>query len=132
MIINNQFPLKPVVGNEQNKTEQIVKKNNQEGIGSKSFDRILKDNLDESKSLKFSKHAQMRLENRNIRLTEQQNQRLGEGVKKAQEKGVKDSLILCDNLAFVVSVKNKTVVTALNGEELKTNVFTNIDGAVIV
>jgi flagellar operon protein len=96
------------------------------------FENILKEKLGTNTDIKFSKHAQQRLETRKIRLSEQQNQRLGEGVKKAEEKGVKDSLILCDNLAFVVSIQNKTVVTALNGDELKNNVFTNIDGAVIV
>jgi flagellar operon protein len=132
VVINNQFSIRPLGGKSETPSAKVSNTSNQQGLKAKGFDSILKEKLDESKTLKFSKHAQGRLETRNIRLTEQQNQRLGEGVRKAQEKGVRDSLILCDNLAFVVSIKNQTVVTALNGEELKSNVFTNIDGAVIV
>jgi flagellar operon protein len=55
-----------------------------------------------------------------------------EAVAKAESKGVKDTLVLMDDLAFVVNIRNKTVITAVNSNELKENVFTNIDGAVIV
>jgi len=51
-------------------------------------------------------------------------------VDKADAKGVKDTLIVMDRIAFVVNVKNRTVITALNSSEMKENVFTNIDGAV--
>lgn len=129
MIIRNNFGINPVIGKEQNQQKQVERSKT---TGDKSFQSILQDKLNKDVDLKFSKHAKVRLESRNIELTQQQNERLGKGVKKAEEKGVKDSLILCDNLAFLVSVENKTVVTALNGQELKDNVFTNIDGAVIV
>lgn len=79
--------------------------------------------------LKFSKHANERLLHRNIDLSESQLMRLETGAKKASEKGMKESLVLVDDLAFIVNVKNKTVVTAVNEKEER--VFTNIDGAVI-
>lgn len=96
------------------------------------FDSILKQKLTESEEIKFSKHAEFRLQSRNISLTQTQRDKMKEAVAKAESKGVKDSLVLMDNLAFVVNVRNRTVITAVNSNELKENVFTNIDGAVIV
>ena len=86
----------------------------------------------ENSSLKFSKHASLRLLDRNIDLTESQNARLENGVKMAQEKGIQESLVLVDSLAFIVNVPNQTVVTAMDQTETNSNVFTNIDGAVIM
>ncbi len=85
-----------------------------------------------SKPLKFSKHASMRLENRNISLSREQNERLESGVRKAGEKGIQDSLVIVDSLAFIVNIPNKTVVTALDKSEADESIFTNIDGAVII
>ena len=81
--------------------------------------------------MKFSKHAQSRLETRNINLTEEQTNKLNDSINKANAKGVKDSLVLVDDIAFVVNVKDKAVVTVMNKDEMKENVFSNIDGAVI-
>lgn len=86
----------------------------------------------ENSSLKFSKHASLRLLDRNIDLTESQNARLENGVKMAQEKGIQESLVLVDSLAFIVNVPNQIVVTAMDQTETNSNVFTNIDGAVIM
>lgn len=97
-----------------------------------SFEEILRKKAENSEELRFSKHASMRLEERNIRLTEEQNERLASGVKKADEKGIRESLVMVDSLAFIVNVPNKTVVTAMEKEETETNIFTNIDGAVII
>ena len=74
----------------------------------------------------------MRLENRNINLSAEQSKRLENGVQKASEKGIKESLVLIDSLAFIVNVPNKTVVTAMDQMESNDNIFTNIDGAVIM
>jgi flagellar operon protein len=68
---------------------------------------------------------------RNIELTGEQMERLNHGKIEAGEKGIKDSLILVDQLAFIVNVPSSTVVTAMDQTENKNNVFTNIDGAVI-
>lgn len=98
-----------------------------------SFEAILRGKQTETAGgLKFSKHASMRLEERNISLTEEQNARLKSGVERAGEKGIRDSLVMVDSLAFIVNVPNKTVVTAMDQEEAQKNIFTNIDGAVIM
>lgn len=82
--------------------------------------------------MKFSKHAQQRLQSRNIKLTEQDVNRIQNAVGQAREKGARDSLIIMDRLALVVSVKNNTVITAVDDESIRDNVFTNIDSAVII
>jgi flagellar operon protein len=98
-----------------------------------SFEEILrrKQEVTESSELKFSKHASMRLTDRNINLSDEQNARLESGVLRASEKGIQESLVIVDSLAFIVNVPNKTVVTAMDSGESSDNIFTNIDGAVI-
>lgn len=86
----------------------------------------------ENAQIKFSKHASNRLSDRNIELTNEQMERLGDGMKKAGEKGIKESLVLLDELAFIVNTKNNMVITAMDQTETKNNIFTNIDGAVII
>lgn len=88
--------------------------------------------VQETDGLKFSKHAANRLEDRNIRLTEDQMERLNGGTQKAGAKGIRESLVIVDQLAFIVNVPNHTVVTAMDQTEADENVFTNIDGAVIM
>lgn len=83
-----------------------------------------------STELKFSKHASERLVSRNIDLSEAQKERLNHAVKAAEAKGIKESLVMMDNLAFIINVKNNTVVTAVTGGEER--IFSNIDGAVVV
>lgn len=82
--------------------------------------------------LKVSGHAKTRLESRNIQLGKAEWDRVLEGVNRAAAKGSKESLVMVDNVALVVSVKNRTVITAVDQANLKDNVFTNIDSAVIV
>lgn len=97
-----------------------------------SFEELLQQKINDTSELKFSKHATNRLDERGIELTEDQSMRLEEGVMKASEKGIKDSLVLVDQLAFIVNVPNQTVITAMDQTESDDNIFTNIDGAVIV
>ena len=99
-----------------------------------SFEEILKQKQDVtgSSELKFSKHAAMRLEDRNINLSEEQSERLATGVRRASEKGIRESLVIVDSLAFIVNVPNKTVVTAMEQNESDDNIYTNIDGAVFM
>lgn len=85
-----------------------------------------------SEELKFSKHASNRLSDRNIHLTENQLERLNSGTRKAGEKGINESLVIVDQLAFIVNVPNNTVITAMDQTEARDNIFTNIDGAVIM
>lgn len=80
----------------------------------------------------FSKHANERLNSRNIHLTETQLQRLNTGVEQARGKNINESLVMLDNLAFIVNVSNNTVITALDQGGDANHVFTNIDGAVII
>ncbi|HTU80435.1 MAG TPA: TIGR02530 family flagellar biosynthesis protein [Solirubrobacteraceae bacterium] len=81
--------------------------------------------------LQFSKHALARVQRRGIELDPSTLGRLSQGVDRAAGKGSRDSLVLVDGTAFVVSVSNRTVVTAVGGEHMKESVFTNIDSAVI-
>jgi flagellar operon protein len=84
-----------------------------------------------SEPLQFSRHALARVQRRGIELDPGTLGRLSEGVGRAASKGSRDSLILVDGTAFVVSVSNRTVITAVGSEHMKENVFTNIDSAVI-
>ena len=83
-------------------------------------------------SLKFSKHAMGRLSDRNIELSDNQLERLASGTMKAEQKGIRDSLVIVDSLAFIVNVPNQTVVTAMDSTQTDENIFTNINGAVIM
>ena len=96
------------------------------------FSEILQQEITPPAPLNFSAHAQTRLISRDIQLSNQQMARLEQGVKQAATKGAKDSLVMMDNLAFIVSVANRTVVTAVDRAAGSGNVFTQIDSAVIV
>ena len=98
-----------------------------------SFQEIWKQKTGEvNGELRFSKHAANRLADRNLTLSEEQLNRLTEGAKKAGEKGIKESLVMVDQLAFIVNVPNNTVITAMDNTQASENIFTNIDGAVIM
>lgn len=118
-------------------TDQYLNRKSTDALhseGSISFEEILKQKQDVtgSSELKFSKHAQGRLNDRHINLSQEQNERLESGVLKASRKGIHESLVILDSLAFIVNVPNKTVVTAIDQNESMEHIFTNIDGAVIV
>lgn len=85
-----------------------------------------------SDGLKFSAHAQQRLASRNIQLSPADLAKINDAVERAAKKGAKDSLVMMSDLALVVSIKNKTVVTAVDNASMKEHVFTNIDSAVII
>ena len=97
-----------------------------------SFRQILEQVSNRNDTVSFSRHANERLSSRNILLNEDQMQLLNEGVKQAKEKSIQESLVMMDNIAFIVNVKNNTVITAMDQNTNDSNVFTNIDGAVIV
>ena len=120
-------------------TDQYLHKSQQtksNALPEVSFENMLRkkqnESVMESSALKFSKHAVNRLNDRNIALTDSQNVRLENGVKQASDKGITESLVLVDSLAFIVNVPNKTVVTAMDQTETNNSIFTNIDGAVII
>jgi flagellar operon protein len=95
-----------------------------------SFGDVLAGKL-QGAPLKFSGHALQRIERRGIALDDQTMARLDGGVQRAAAKGSRDSLVLVDDTAFVVSVPNRTVITAVDREHMREQVFTNIDSAVI-
>ncbi|SMP47259.1 TIGR02530 family flagellar biosynthesis protein [Anoxynatronum buryatiense] len=97
-----------------------------------SFKHVLNEHVQRQHHVVFSKHATERLMQRNIILTPQEILRIDAGISQAAKKGIKETLIMMDNRAFIASVKNKTVITATVEDQLKDQVFTNIDGAVIV
>jgi flagellar operon protein len=96
------------------------------------FSDVLQKNIIQKRELIFSKHANMRLQSRNINFNSKHLDRINKGIEEANKKGIRESLIIIDNVALVVNIKNKTVVTAIEKSENDNKVFTNIDGAVIV
>lgn len=119
------FPVNKLTGNLIHNQKNQVKNN------ISLFEQVL---FQELAGVKFSQHAIQRLQTGNIQLGQADLMKLNDAVDKAAQKGSKESLILMrhNNLALVVSVKNKTVITAMEGDRIKDNVFTNIDSAVIV
>ncbi len=102
-----------------------------------SFDQVLKDKFITTEQaargeLKFSKHAAQRLQARNITLSDEQMKRLEQGAMRSEQKGIKESLVVMDDYAFIVNTTNNTVVTAMNKSNEGENIYTNIDGAVFV
>jgi flagellar operon protein len=100
-----------------------------------SFGQVLADHLAAAAAqakLKFSGHAQQRLASRNINLSSEDLQKIGDAVTRAAAKGARESLVLTDKAALVVSVPNRTVITVVDKSQLKENIFTNIDSAVII
>lgn len=96
-----------------------------------SFADVLQTQVNEP--LRFSSHAQERLRSRSIQLTEQDTIELNKAVEMAGAKGAQESLIMIDDLALIVSVKNKVVITALErGQQGEASVFTHIDSAVVL
>jgi len=97
-------------------------------VGETTFSKV----LDQTQGVKFSQHAQDRLKARNISFSNDQLQQLEGAVNSVAQKGGKDSLVMMGDAALVVSVKNRTVVTAMDRTQMKGNVFTNIDSAVVI
>ena len=100
------------------------------GPGGAAFGDVLAAKL-RAAPLAFSGHAKQRIEQRGIAVDAQTISRLSGGVQRAAEKGSRSALVLVDDAAFVVSVPNKTVITAVDREHMREQVFTNIDSAVI-
>ena len=131
MVINNNFSNR--ISNPslvQPVKQQINNGNVRASSEVQTFESVLQQAVGKNTGVKFSKHAEMRMQARNINLTQTQKAKIDSAVNKAEQKGVKDSLVILDNMAFVVNVNSKTVITAVNNSELKDNVFSNIDGAV--
>jgi flagellar operon protein len=91
-----------------------------------SFNEVL------SGELKLSRHAELRMQQRGVNLRPDQMEQIRSAVDKAEAKGAKDSLILMKDMALIVNVKNRTIVTAMDGSSMNENVFTQIDSAVVL
>ncbi|MBE7008685.1 MAG: flagellar biosynthesis protein [Ruminococcaceae bacterium] len=85
-----------------------------------------------TQSVNFSKHALERAEERGIELTPMLMDRLASSVEKAQEKGATNILAFDDSRAFIINIPYGRVITTMTGEEMRENIFTNIDGAVLL
>lgn len=103
-----------------NSTKQIDTKQ------SVSFDDVLKDKLT------FTKHAQLRVSERNINLSSVEIDKLNQAVNIAKQKGIDETLVLMDKNAFIISAKNNKVITAIAENNLKNNLITNIQGTVVI
>jgi flagellar operon protein len=108
-----------------------VKKENSIESG-KSFKEVFESELNKVNGVKISGHAMERLKRRNIELDDGDIKKLSEAIDKAESKGARESLLLYKDIAFTASIRNKTIITAVDGQSAKDNVFTNIDSAVIV
>lgn len=97
-----------------------------------NFESLLKERLEQSQELKFSKHAIKRAEQRGIDVSTSLLENLSGAVEKARAKGAKDVVIIAEREAFIINVPNNIVVTAMSGDEIKNNIFTNIDSAVLL
>ncbi len=100
--------------------------------GAQSFDDVLKKQVGKTDSLKFSAHAQRRMEGRGINLSESDLENLEKAADVAASKGSRESLFLMKDASFIVNVRNRTVLTALDTQMLKERVVTNIDSTVFV
>jgi flagellar operon protein len=96
-----------------------------------SFKELLNEKQAQVNALSFSKHATERIEQRNIDIDESIEGKLNEALEQAKDKGLKNVLVMIDSSAFILNTLSNKVITALNNSELKGNIFTNIDGAVI-
>jgi len=130
MRLNISFPV--VSGNPLIEQTQKVDKEVNDDADKDSFKSILTEMLRNNSEVNFSKHAVKRAIDHNIELTDESLSRLNEGVKMASEKNLEEPLILVGNTAFLVNIPNNTVITAVDSSDMKGNVFTNIDGTVII
>lgn len=120
------FPVQPwmPLGSANRQAESV-----NTGKSADAFADLLKQ---ETTQVKFSQHAQERLKSRNLQLTSHDMTKLNDAVEKIAQKGARESLVYLNDVALVVSIKNKMVITAMDGSSAKENIFTNIDSAVIL
>lgn len=97
-----------------------------------AFGDLLQQEVGKAEPLKISKHAEQRLNERNITISDGQWKSIQERVNEARKKGITDSLVVTKNAALVVSAKNNTVVTAMNRQEAGAHIFTNINGTILM
>lgn len=116
-IISSELPI-------QNRETKLNAKDN--------FGCIFDSELKKVKEVKISRHAMERLKSRNIELNSEDLEKITNAIDKAEAKGANESLLLYKDIAFIASIRNKTIITAVDSESTKDNVFTNIDSAVMI
>ncbi|MCM3022498.1 TIGR02530 family flagellar biosynthesis protein [Heyndrickxia ginsengihumi] len=123
-----QLPLQRIASNRSyNKVNEAPSTN--------SFKNYLQDSLSKQaneSTLKISKHASDRIEQRGIELDASTWNKIGSKVSEAKKKGIDETLVLVKNAALIVSAKNETVITAMDRQEAGTQIFSNINGAIIL
>ncbi|WP_397537516.1 TIGR02530 family flagellar biosynthesis protein [Rummeliibacillus pycnus] len=119
--IQQQYPIQSGIKQKTVNVKQLEKQ---------SFSELLAEQT--TKQLKVSKHASNRLQERNIHIDDYQWERITNKVFEAKSKGVNDSLVLTNNAALIVSAKNATVITAMDRHEAQDQLFTNIDGTIVL
>ena len=119
--IQHQYPLQSGIKQKAVNVKQLEKQ---------SFSELLAEQT--TKQLKVSKHASNRLQERNIHIDDYQWEHITNKVYEAKSKGVNDSLVLTSNAALIVSAKNATVITAMDRHEAQDQIFTNIDGTIVL
>jgi flagellar operon protein len=123
--IYRPLPQPPIVGD----FKKQALTNNKQSSFANELQSVLQPNTE---TLTVSKHAKHRLEQRGIQIDEAKWKQIGEKVNEAKTMGVKDSLVLLDEAALIVSAKNNTVITAMNREEATSQIFTNINGTIVM
>lgn len=126
--MNIHKPFIPPIGIEKSFTVE----RNQTVKTKKGFASHLQDAISSEKDLTISKHAKYRIEQRNIEISSEKWNKIGEKLDEARQKGVKESLVILDNAALIVSAQNKTVITAMDRDEAESQIFTNINGTIII
>lgn len=96
------------------------------------FQSHLQEAINSNQKLHISKHAKIRMEERNIQISKENWDTITSKVSEARKMGVNESLVLIDNAALIVSAKNQTVITAMDKNEAKSQIFSNISGAIII
>ncbi len=122
--VNNNQAVNGIRGSELQKIQA-----GQRGVG---FEQLLQETKQQKQEVQFSKHAKERIDQRGIEVTTTLMNDLNNAVEKAKQKGAKDVVIIGPKEVFIVNIPNNIVVTTLSGAEMKNNIFTKIDSAVIL
>ncbi len=96
------------------------------------FASMMQERIHQTEGVQFSKHAENRIRQRGIDMSEDVMANLNQAVEKARAKGARDTVIIGSEGAFIVNVPNNIVVTTISEQEMKNNIFTNIDSAVLM
>lgn len=109
-----------------------IRKNGTRHLGQNDFKQLLQTQFHKSSELKMSKHAQQRMDLRGIEISAEKWMTIQEKVSEAKQKGIKDSVVITKDAALIVNAQNDTVITVLNREEAQSQIFTNINGTILI